>query len=77
MRVTPIYLFLFAMWILLIIGGGILVLILGPISISGYGEFNQIISSGIKAIIAIAMVIVWIFVLSKMKNWIFQKQIQS
>lgn len=64
------------MWILLIIGGGIVVLILGPITVTGYGEFNQIFSSGIKAIVAIALVVVWIFVLSKLKKWIFQKQIE-
>lgn len=65
------------MWILLIIGGGIVVLVLGPISISGYGNLDLFISSGIKAVIAIALVILWIFVLSKLKGWIFQKQIKS
>ena len=65
------------MWILLLIGGGILVTILGPISITGYGDFNSMISSSIKAIIAIILVIAWIFVLSKVKSWIFQKQIKS
>ncbi|MFQ5573038.1 MAG: hypothetical protein ACE5EJ_02180 [Nitrosopumilaceae archaeon] len=61
----------------MIIGGGILVTLLGPISISGYGELNQIISSGIKAIIAVILVIVWIKVLSKMTKLIFQKEIKS
>ena len=65
------------MWVLLLIGGGILVAILGPISITGYDNFNSIISSSLKAVIAIILVIVWIFVLSKIKNWIFQKQIKS
>ena len=74
---SNIYLFVFLMWILMLIGGGILVLVLGPINLSGYGAFNGILSSGIKAIIAIGLVIVWIFVLSKMKKWIFQKQIKS
>jgi hypothetical protein len=77
MKKYPIFVFLFAMWILLLIGGGIVVTILGPISISGYGEFDSIISSGIKAIIAIILVVVWILALSKMKNWIFQKKTQS
>lgn len=71
-----IYVFLFTMWILLIIGGGIVVTILGPISITGYGELNQIISSGIKAIIAVILVIIWILVLSKMTKWIFNKEIK-
>ena len=77
MRKYPIFVFITAMWILLLIGGGIVVTILGPISVSGYGEFDSIISSGIKAIIAIILVVIWIFALSKMKNWIFQKKIQN
>ncbi len=63
------------MWCLLILGGGILVLILGPISISGYGDFDYFLTSGLKAIIAIVLVIIWIIVLSKMKNKIFNKKI--
>ncbi len=72
-----IFIFVFTMWILMIIGGGIAVTILGPISITGFGDLNQIISSGIKAIIAIILVIIWIVVLIKMKNWIFHKEIKS
>ena len=53
--------FLFAMWVLMLVGGGIVVTILGPISISGYGEFNWFIASVIKAIVAIILVVVWIF----------------
>jgi len=68
--------FLFAMWILIIVGGGILVVILGPLSITGYGDFNLILNSGIKAIIAIILVVVWILILSKLKNWIFKKEIR-
>ncbi len=59
----------------MIIGGGISVAILGPIQISGYGNLDDILSSGIKAIIAILMVVLWIFILSKIKNWIFQKEL--
>ena len=61
----------------MIIGGGIVVIVLGPISITGYGELNQVISSGIKAIIAIILVVIWILILSKLKNWIFRKEIKS
>jgi hypothetical protein len=68
--------FLLAMWILILIGGGIVVTILGPISITGYGDFNWILSSGIKATIAISLVIIWIFILLKMKNLIFRKAIK-
>ncbi|BDQ31679.1 MAG: hypothetical protein K5798_04530 [Nitrosopumilus sp.] len=69
--------FLFAMWILILLGGGILVTILGPISITGYGEFSLFIASIIKAIVAIVLVVVWILILSKLKNWIFKKEIKS
>lgn len=69
---SSIFVFIFAMWILIIIGGGIAVLILAPISITDYGELNLIISSGIKAVISIALVISWILILSKVKNWIFR-----
>lgn len=72
-----IFLFIFTMWILLIIGGGIVVMVLGPISVSGYGEINQIISSGLKAVIAVILVIIWIIILSKMTKWIFHKEIKS
>jgi hypothetical protein len=34
--------FLFLMWVLIIIGGAIAVVILGPISITGYGEFKSL-----------------------------------
>ena len=69
--------FLFAMWVLILVGGGILVTILGPISISGFGEFDWIIGSSIKAIVAIILVVLWILILSKLKNWIFRKDIMS
>jgi len=77
MKRSQIFVFIFAMWILLLIGGGILVALLGPISISGFGDLDAIITSGIQAVIAIILVIVWILALSKIKNWIFQKQIKS
>ena len=63
------------MWILILIGGGISVLILGPFEISGFGELDALISAGIKAIVAIMLVILWIYLLSKIKNWIFKKEL--
>jgi len=73
---SSIFVFIFAMWILIIIGGGISVLILAPIEISEHGEFDLIISSAIKAIVSIGLVIAWIFILSKVKNWIFRSQLK-
>ena len=69
--------FLFAMWILMLAGGGIVVTLLGPITLSGFGEFNWLITSIIKAIVAISLVIIWILILLKLKNWIFRKEIKS
>ena len=69
--------FLFAMWALIITGGGILVTILGPFSISGYGDFDLLLTSLLKAVIAIILIVIWVLVLSKLKNWIFKKEIKS
>jgi len=60
----------------MIIGGGILVVTVAPISISGYGDLDVILSSGLKAIIAIILVIVWILILSKMKKAIFHRMLK-
>ncbi len=68
--------FLFAMWALIIIGGGILVTLLGPISISGFGQLDLFITSVIKAVIALVLVVIWILILSKLKNWIFKKELK-
>jgi len=68
--------FVFVMWVLILAGGGVLVMILGPLTISGYGDFDFLIASIIKAIIAIILVIIWILILSKLKNWIFKKEIK-
>lgn len=69
--------FLFVMWVLILVGGGIVVTLLGPISISGFGDLDWFIASVIKAIIAIVLVVVWILILSKLKNMIFRKEIKS
>ncbi len=69
--------FLFAMWILILVGGGIVVTLLGPITISGFGEFNWLITSIIKAVVAIVLVVIWILILLKLKNLIFRKELKS
>jgi len=66
--------FLFGMWILIILGGGIVVIILGPISLSGFGDLDYLLTSGLKAVVAIGLVVLWIVILSKMKNQIFRKK---
>ena len=72
-----LYGFLFAMWSLIIIGGGIMVVLLGPFSIQQYGDFHWIIPSGIKVTIALVLVVIWILILSKLKNLIFKKELNS
>ena len=72
-----LYGFLFAMWALIIIGGGIMVILLGPFTIQQFGNFHWIIASGIKVSIALILVVIWIFILSKLKNWIFKKELNS
>ena len=74
---SGLYGFLFAMWALIIIGGGIIVVLLGPFTIQQFGDFHWIIASGIKVSIALVLVVIWILILSKLKNWIFKKEINS
>lgn len=70
-----IYIFLVGMWLLILAGGGIAVLVLGPISITGFGEYDQVITSLAKASIALGMIVAWIVILTKLKNWMFRKEI--
>ena len=73
---SNLYGFLFAMWLLILVGGGIMVVLLGPFSIQQFGDFHWIIASGIKVIIALILVVIWILILSKLKNWIFKKELK-
>jgi hypothetical protein len=73
---SGLYGFLFGMWVLILLGGGIMVTILGPFTIQQFGEFHWIIASGIKVLIALVLVVIWILVLLKLKNWIFRKEIK-
>ncbi len=68
-----IFSFIFAMWILILIGGGLMVIFIGPLSFSGYGDFNPLINSGAKVLIAMILIFIWVFALLKIKNWIFRK----
>ena len=73
---SGLYGFLFGMWVLILLGGGIMVTILGPFTIQQFGEFHWILASGIKVIIALVLVVIWILILLKLKNWIFRKEIK-
>jgi hypothetical protein len=72
-----IYSFIFTMWILILIGGGLIVTIIGPFSLGSIGGINPIILSGIKVGIALVLIFVWVFTLTKVKNWIFKTDVKS
>ena len=72
-----IYSFIFTMWILILIGGGLMVTIIGPFSLGSIGDINPIILSGIKVGIALVLIFIWVFTLTKIKNWIFKSQVKS
>ena len=77
MKGSSVFTFVFVMWILILLGGGIFVTLLGQISIEGFGDLNRIITSSIQAIVSILLVIVWILILTKFKNKIFKKQLKT
>ncbi len=70
-----IYGFIFVMWILILIGGGIVVELVGPISLSE--DIEPIITSGVKVLLALFLIFIWVFTLTKIKNWIFKSQVKS
>ena len=70
-----IYSFIFVMWVLILIGGGLVVLFVGPLT---FGiDVEPIITSGVKVLLAIFLIFVWVFTLTKIKNWIFKSQVKS
>jgi len=72
-----IYSFIFTMWILILIGGGLMVTIIGPFSLGSIGDINPLILSGIKVGIALVLIFVWVFTLTKVKNWIFKTDVKT
>ena len=74
---VKIYSFIFTMWILMLLGGGLMVLVIGPFSLASMGDVDQIIVSGVKVGIALVLIFIWVFTLTKIKNWIFKSQIKS
>ena len=72
---VKIYSFIFVMWVLIIIGGGIVIKLVGPISFSE--DIEPMITSGIKVVLALFLIFIWVFTLTKIKNWIFKSQAKS
>jgi len=51
------------------------VVFVGPLS---FGiDVDPIITSGVKVLLALFLIFIWIFTLTKVKNWIFKSQIKS
>ena len=73
----PLFSFIFAMWVLIIIGGGLMVVFIGPLSFSGDGQLDPLINSGVKVLIAMILIFIWVLALLKIKNWIFRKIVNS
>ena len=72
---VQIYGFIFAMWVLMLIGGGLMISFIAPIS---FGEdIDPIITSGTKVFLALLLIFIWVYTLTKIKNWIFSSQIKS
>ena len=74
---VKIYSFIFVMWVLMLIGGGLMTLVIGPFSLGSIGNTDPIIFSGIKVGIALILIFIWVFILTKVKNWIFKSQVKS
>jgi len=74
---VKIYSFIFVMWILMLIGGGLIVLVIGPLSLGTIEYIDPIILSGIKVGIALILIFIWVLILTKVKNWIFKSQVKS
>ena len=70
-----IYGFIFAMWVLILIGGGLVVVFVGPITFAT--DVEPIITSGVKVLLALFLIFIWIFILTKLKNWIFKTEVKS
>ena len=76
MIAAPIFVYVFVMWVLMLAGGGILVLAIGPISIVGHGDLDPVLTSVLKAVVAVALVVLWVLVLSQMKRVIFDRMLK-
>jgi len=74
---VKIYSFICTMWILMLVGGGLMTLIIGPLSLGSMAGIDPIILSGITVGLALVLIFIWVFALTKIKNWIFKSQVKS
>ena len=59
----------------MLIGGGLVIIFVGPFTLAP--DIDPIILSGIKVGIALVLIFVWVFTLTKVKNWIFKTDVKS
>lgn len=73
-RAAPrLYAFMAVMWGMLLAGGGLFVLVLGPLSVSGLGQYDAAASSALKAAVAAGFVAAWVVSLAKANSWMFRR----
>ena len=73
-RAAPrLYTFMAVMWGMLLAGGGLFVLVLGPLSVSGLGQYDAAASSALKAAVAAGFVAAWVVALAKANSWMFRR----
>jgi len=73
MKLGYLFGFIVVMWVLIVGGGFILVKVVGPFQIDG----SEIVSSVIKAAIAISMVIIWVWIMVMLKNYYIKRRLVS
>lgn len=67
-----IYAFLTGMWALIILGGGMAVLVLGPLDFGP--EYHHMVGASVaKAVAAVLMVALWVVVLVRLKGYVFRR----
>lgn len=64
-----VYIFLAGMWVLLILGGGLAVMVLGPLDL---GTGNSWLNSPFKALAACLMVLAWIILLVRFQRYVLR-----
>ena len=58
---VSIFAFIFSMWVLILLGGGVLVLFIGPTSFEVIYDIEPLLNSGLKVLIALVLIFIWVF----------------
>ena len=62
-----LYVFLAGMWALIILGGGLAVLVLGPLDLE-----QNVLSSVVKGAAAVALVVLWVLALVRLSRYLLK-----